>query len=67
MGSWYLSITVSLVLIFIGLTTHWIVMLIGALMLFIPPLSMLIQHRRERLGRERVADDDRQENSKHDQ
>lgn len=61
MGSWYLSITVSIVLILMGLATHWIVTFAGILMLFIPTLAMLISRRRiRRTGEHAAADPDRQ-------
>ena len=63
MGSWYLSISISLVLMFIGLTTHWIVILFGVLMLFIPPLAMLLQHRRARLAQKQGRGQEESENN----
>ena len=48
MGSWYLSIAVSILLILLGLATHWVVMFAGVLLLFIPPLAVLISRRRAR-------------------
>jgi hypothetical protein len=48
MGAWYLSLAFSLFLILIGITTHWIVMLAGLLLLFVPIISMLYDRRRRR-------------------
>jgi len=50
MGAWYLSLAFSLFLIMIGMTTHWIVMLAGLLLLFVPVISMLYERRRRRTG-----------------
>ena len=50
MGTWYLSLAFSMFLILIGMTTHWIVMLAGLLLLFVPVISMLYDRRRRRTG-----------------
>jgi len=50
MGTWYLSLAFSLFLILIGMTTHWIVMLAGLLLLFVPIISALYDRRRKRTG-----------------
>ncbi len=49
MGAWYLSLAFSLFLIMVGMTTHWIVMLAGLLLLFVPVISMLYERRRRRI------------------
>jgi membrane protein implicated in regulation of membrane protease activity len=58
MGAWYLSLAFSLFLIMVGMTTHWIVMLAGLLLLFVPVISMLYERRRRRA---RADKPDRQE------
>ncbi|MDH3977761.1 MAG: hypothetical protein OEU86_04545 [Gammaproteobacteria bacterium] len=51
MGSWYLSLVVSLFLIMIGLYMHWTVMAAGLILPFIPIISLLVQRRRARKER----------------
>jgi hypothetical protein len=46
MGAWYLSLSGSLLLIFIGLYTHWSILLIGALLPFVPMATYLLQRNR---------------------
>jgi hypothetical protein len=41
MGAWYFSIAGSLLLVFIGLYTHWSIVLIGAVLPFLPFLFFL--------------------------
>ena len=41
-GAWYFSIGVSLLLVFIGLYTHWSIILLGALLPFVPLVIFLI-------------------------
>ena len=48
MGAWYLSIGASLLLIFIGLYTHWTVLLVGALLPFLPLIIHLLQRNRQK-------------------
>ena len=48
MGAWYMSLGGSLMLIFIGLYTHWIIILCGALLPFVPLVIHLLQRRRDR-------------------
>jgi len=48
MGGWYLGLSVSLLLILIGLYTHWTVILLGAVLPFIPLLSFLRNRNRNR-------------------
>ena len=47
MGAWYLSLAGSLMLIIIGLYTHWSVILFGALLPFVPLVSYLLQRNRK--------------------
>ncbi len=47
MGAWYLSLGGSLMLMLIGLYTHWIVILVGALLPFVPLVSYLLQRNRK--------------------
>jgi hypothetical protein len=46
MGAWYLSLGGSVMLIFIGMYTHWIVILCGALLPFIPLVTYLLRRNR---------------------
>jgi hypothetical protein len=46
MGAWSLLLGTGIVLVFIGLYTHWSIMLIGALLPFVPVVSELIKRRR---------------------
>ena len=46
--AWYLSLAVSLLLIMVGLYTHWSVSLAGALLPFVPLVTLLLRSRRER-------------------
>ena len=39
MGTWYLSLAGSLVLVLVGLYTHWLIILVGVLLPFVPLLS----------------------------
>lgn len=36
MGAWYFSLGGSLLLVFIGLYTHWSILLLGAVLPFVP-------------------------------
>ena len=47
MGAWYFSIGVSLLLVFIGLYTHWSIILLGALLPFVPLVTFLINRGRD--------------------
>ncbi len=51
MGAWSLLIAVGLGLVFLGLFTHWSIILIGALLPFVPVLMELVRRRRERGNR----------------
>jgi hypothetical protein len=46
-GAWYLSIGASLLLVFIGLYTHWSIILLGALLPFAPLVIFLMNRRRD--------------------
>jgi hypothetical protein len=47
LGGWYLSLGGCLMLIFIGLYTHWIVIACGAVLPFVPLVIHLLQRRRD--------------------
>jgi hypothetical protein len=47
MGAWYFSLAGSLFLVFIGLYTHWSIILIGALLPFVPVVVFLMQRKKE--------------------
>ncbi len=42
MGAWYFSIGGSLLLVFIGIYTHWSIILFGALLPFVPLVTFLM-------------------------
>ena len=46
MGTWYLSLAGSLLLVLLGLYTHWLLILLGALLPFIPLLGHLTRRRK---------------------
>jgi hypothetical protein len=46
-GAWYFSIGASLLLVFIGLYTHWSIILLGALLPFVPLVTFLINRGRD--------------------
>lgn len=48
LGTWYLSLTASLVLILVGMYIHWSVVAVGLLLPFIPMLSFVLTRRSER-------------------
>lgn len=48
MGSWYLALFVSLLLVLVGLYLHWSVVLAGALLPVIPLVGMLRRQRQSR-------------------
>jgi len=48
MGTWYLSLAVSLFLILLGIYIHWTVVLVGILLPFVPMISILRERRRTR-------------------
>ncbi len=45
MGSWFLVLSLSFLVVFFGLYIHWTVVLLGALMPFLPVLSALRERR----------------------
>jgi hypothetical protein len=47
-GTWYLSLAISLFLVLIGLYIHWSVVLLGLLLPFIPMVSFLMMRRAAR-------------------
>jgi hypothetical protein len=47
-GTWYLSLAISLFLVLIGLYIHWSVVLLGLLLPFIPMVSFLVMRRAAR-------------------
>ena len=47
MGAWYFSLGASLLLVFIGLYTHWSIILLGALLPFVPLVTFLINRGRD--------------------
>jgi len=47
-GAWYLSLTVSLLLILTGLYIHWSVVLVGVLLPIVPMISFLVTRRAKR-------------------
>ncbi len=55
MGTWYLSLAVSLFLILIGIYIHWTVVAAGLLLPFVPMISVLLERRRARRGRAETA------------
>ncbi len=48
MGAWSLLIMLALLVVFIGLFTHWTVMLAGALLPFVPVIAEILRRRRQR-------------------
>ena len=48
MGHWYLVLFCCFCLAMFGLFTHWSLLLIAAMLPFIPMLSLLLRRRRER-------------------
>jgi hypothetical protein len=48
MGSWFLVLSLSLLVVLFGLYIHWSVVLLGALLPFIPVLSALRERRSSR-------------------
>lgn len=47
MGHWYLVLFVSLLVMMIGMSIHWTVVLAGALLPFVPMVTLLLRRRRE--------------------
>jgi hypothetical protein len=52
MGAWYLVIGASLLLILIGLYTHWTIFLLGAALPFMPLVFFLYKRSRRESGRD---------------
>ncbi len=50
MGAWSLLIVFGLLLVFVGLFTHWSVILLGAALPVLPVAWELIKRRRRRQG-----------------
>lgn len=50
MGAWSLLLAFGLCLVFLGLFTHWSIILIGALLPFVPVILELARRRRIRGG-----------------
>jgi hypothetical protein len=48
MGSWYIGLAAGLFLVLIGLYTHWTIVLCGALLPFVPLVTLLLRRRRGR-------------------
>lgn len=48
MGAWALLIATGVMLVFLGLFTHWSILLIGALLPFLPVVTELLRRRRKR-------------------
>lgn len=46
MGAWSFLIAIGLCLVFVGLFTHWSIILIGALLPFLPVVAELLRRRR---------------------
>ena len=46
MGAWSLLIVVGLLIMFVGLFTHWSIILLGALLPFAPVIAEIIRRRR---------------------
>jgi hypothetical protein len=46
MGAWSFLLALGLLLVFVGLFTHWSILLIGALLPFVPVVSELLRRRR---------------------
>ena len=48
MGAWSILIAAGLLIAFIGLYTHWILIVIGALLPVLPVATELVRRRRDR-------------------
>ncbi|NND35787.1 MAG: hypothetical protein HKN81_01520 [Gammaproteobacteria bacterium] len=53
MGTWYLSLAGSLLLILVGLYVHWTVVVVGLLLPFIPMVAFVLARRADRRAAER--------------
>jgi hypothetical protein len=47
MGAWYFSLGGSMLLVFIGLYTHWTIIFLGAVLPFIPLVISLKNRRKD--------------------
>ena len=48
MGPWSLLIMLGLLLVFLGLFTHWSIILLGALLPFVPVITEIVRRRRQK-------------------
>ena len=48
MGPWSLLIMLGLLLVFLGLFTHWSIILLGALLPFVPVVAEIVRRRRRK-------------------
>ena len=48
MGGWFWLIALGLFLVLVGLYMHWTVVLLGALLPFVPVVAELLRRRRKR-------------------
>jgi len=46
-GAWYFSLGFSVLLVFIGLYTHWSIILLGALLPFVPLVIFLLNREKD--------------------
>lgn len=58
MGSWLWLIALGLFVVLVGLYIHWTVVLLGALLPFIPVVAEWQRRRAARLGREKPNETD---------
>jgi uncharacterized membrane protein YjjP (DUF1212 family) len=56
MGYWYLALFISFLVILIGLSLHWSVVLAGALLPFVPLVSLVLRRRRRDAASRREVD-----------
>jgi hypothetical protein len=56
LGTWYLSLAVSLLLVLIGMYIHWTVVVFGLLLPFVPMVSFVLSRRTAR--RKRATDEE---------
>ena len=56
MGHWHLAIFISFLVMLIGLSIHWSVVLIGALLPFVPMVTLVLRRRRERTATQQGED-----------
>jgi hypothetical protein len=48
MGAWSFLLALGLFVVFVGLFTHWSIVLLGAVLPFLPVVSELLRRRRSR-------------------